>query len=416
MTDKTTSIAENLKVGLRESSRAYRAVCTLLVVLVLLGIYAFIRQTVDGHALTGLTNLAPWGLYIAGFVFFVGASAGATIIGLMVHAFKREDYAPLATRALLVGLLSLAVAVTFIMVDVGKINRAVMMPWIHRNFTSMFNWTAITYYLFGIILLAELYFTVKLNRGTATQKDKAKAKWLAIAAVPFALAVLHAPHGALFAVIKAREFWNNPLLPPHFAVVALVSGTALMILVAVLTAKLRGRDLVSKKTLDHMGWLLFFFIATAGLMDFFDFLVFTYSDMAEGNAATHFLSGPHLPLSILHVGGYIVAFFLLISKKGRQIPRLTWAAALTLIAVAAYRFNLVVVGLGVPLLPFFRHDHYAPTVIEYLIAIGVISGGLLAYLLLVKALPMEEDEPLAKPSEVTTPQPSQPGGPMEQPV
>jgi molybdopterin-containing oxidoreductase family membrane subunit len=368
-----------------------------LAALVGLGLYGFVVQQVDGHQVTAMADTTPWGLYIAGFVFFVGASAGSTVIGLMVHAFGRKDYEPLATRAILIGFLSLAGAVTNIAVDVGRTERMFLLPWYWHNPTSMFFYTSITYYLFALILLGELYFTVKITRRVATARDRLAAKWLAIAAVPFALAVLHAPHGALFAVIKARGFWNNPLLPPHFAVVALVSGTALVALVAVVTSWLKGRELVSRATLTHMGGLLAFFIALAGFLDFFDWLVFAYSDKAEGVQAWNILFGSNTVLSVIHVAGYVVAFavllFVLFRRPAWFVPALAAASALTLVAVAAYRYNLVVVGQALPLLPVIPRDHYWPSWYELAIGVGIIALIALTYSIAVRVLPLEEEAP-----------------------
>src|SRR3989304_2264288 len=125
----------------------------LLVGLVAPGLYSFARQTADGHQLTNLGDTAPWGLYIVGFIFFVGASAGSTIVGLMAHAFGRKDYERLAPRGVLVGFLSLVAAVSFIAVDVGRIPRMLALPIVWHNPTSMFFYTSITYYLFALILL-----------------------------------------------------------------------------------------------------------------------------------------------------------------------------------------------------------------------------------------------------------------------
>lgn len=368
----------------------FRTWSAALALVLLLGLYSFYLQTVEGHYLSGLTDLMPWGLYITGFVFFVGASAGATLIGLLIHAFGRTDYAPLGTRAILVGLLSLMAAILFITSDVGSIPRMMGLPWLYRNFTSMFTYTSLTYYFFGALLLAELYFTIKVNQGRATPKDREWAKLAAIAAVPFALLVVHAPHGALFAVVKAREFWNNPLLPPHFAVVALVTGTAIMILVATLTAASSGRQLVGPNTVRHMGILLAFFVGAAAFLDFFDFLVFSYSDEPAGNMAWYFLSAPNLPFSVLHVGGYIVALAILLFRRGSVTRWVPIAAAVTVVAVAAYRYNLTVVGVSVPLFPFLPAQTYAPSWTELSVAAGIIALVLLAYSVLTRVLPVEE--------------------------
>ena len=371
-------------------SRGFRTWSAVLAVVLLLGLYSFYVQTVEGHYLSGLNDLLPWGLYISGFVFFVGASAGATLIGLLIHAFGRTDYAPLGTRAILIGLLSLMAAVLFITADVGSIPRMMGLPWLYRNFTSMFTYTSLTYYFFGALLLAELYFTIKINQGRATPRDRQWAKWLAIAAVPFALVVVHAPHGALFAVVKAREFWNNPLLPPHFAVVALVTGTAIMILIATLTSFFSRRELVSSSTLSHMGMLLAFFIGAAAFLDFFDFLVFSYSDEPAGNMAWYYLSAANLPFSVLHVGGYIVALAILLLRRGNPTTWVPIAAAVAIVAVAAYRYNLTVVGVSVPLFPFLPAQSYVPSWTEISVAAGIIALVLLAYSVLTRVIPVEE--------------------------
>jgi len=379
------------------SNYGFYAWIGFLAVIVVIGLINFIRQTTDGHHLTGLSDALPWGLYITGFVFFVGASAGATIVGLMVHAFGRDDYAPLATRALLVGLLCLAAAVLFIAVDVGSIPRMLRLPFIWRNETSMFTYTSLTYYVFGALLLAELFYTTKVTRGEATTGDKTVAKWLAIAAVPFALVVVHAPHGGLFAVVESRDFWANPLLPPHFAVVALLTGTALMMGVAVVTSLVDGRDLVSKKTVAHMGLLLALFIAIAAFMDFFDFLLYKYSDQFAGNEAWEALWSDGIVLSTLHVGGYVVALSIILLNRGRSVGWLGAAAAIAVIAAASYRFNLIAAGQSAPLLPFLEDVSYSPTWVEISISAGIVALITLAYSVATRVLPMEEPaEPLAE--------------------
>ncbi len=362
----------------------------VLAALVLLGFVNFIRQSIEGHQLTGLSDANPWGLYIVGFVFFVGTSAGATVIGLMIHGFERKDYAPLGTRALLLGFMSLIGAILFITVDVGSIPRMMMLPFVWRNETSMFMYTSITYYFFAALLLAEIYLAVKITRGQGSAREKNLAKVLAIGAVPFALIVVHAPHGSLFAVVKAREFWNTPLLPPHFAVLALLSGIAAMTLVAAAGSTVPGRGVVGRKTLSHLATILGLFIAIAAVMDLFDFIVFSYSDTITGNTAMDFLRGSNLPFSIVHVGGYAVALTILLFKRGRETPWLTVAAFITIVAIAAYRYNLTIVGQAPPLMPFLESPEYAPTWVEGSIAAGIVAFVLLGYSVLTRVLPMEE--------------------------
>lgn len=380
------------------SNYGFYAWTGFLAVVIAIGLVNFIRQTTDGHHLTGLNDAVPWGLYVSGYVFFVGVAAGATIIGLMLHAFGRKDYAPLATRALLVGLLSLCAAVLFIMVDVGSIPRMLRLPWIWRNETSMFTYTSLTYYAFGTLMLAGLYYALRITRGKATESDRTVAKWLAIAMVPFALIVVQAPHGGLFAVARARDFWANPLLPPHFAVAGLLTGTAVMMCVATVTSVVSGRDLVTKRTLAHMGALLGLFIAIAAFMDFFDMLVYQYSDDVAGNEAFHALWSDGWVLSSLHVGGYVAALAIILLNRGTSMGWLGVAAAIAVVASAAYRFNLTAAGQSVPLLPFLEEVHYSPSWVEISISAAIVALVLLAYSVATKVLPMEKPAG-AKPSE-----------------
>jgi molybdopterin-containing oxidoreductase family membrane subunit len=244
------------------------------------------------------------------------------------------------------------------------------------------------------LLLGELYFAIKMTRGEATNSDRAMAKWLAIAAVPFALIVVHAPHGGLFAVIKARDFWASPLLPPHFAVAALLSGTAMVMIVAIVSSAIGGRDLVSKKTLAHMGALLAAFIVVAAFMDFFDWLVAIYSDEAAGNSALHILSDENIVFSIVHVGGYALALAVLLLNQGRSVGALAVASVLAVLAVASYRYNLTSVGQEVPLYPFLENASYSPTWVEISVALGIVALITLAYSVITRVIPL--DQPTAE--------------------
>jgi Ni/Fe-hydrogenase subunit HybB-like protein len=70
-----------------------------------------------------------------------------------------------------------------------------------------------------------------------------------VAGVPLAgLTAIYTAY--LFAQAKARDLWQNPLLPPHFVVQALVAGSAVLALAAPGQAGL-GR-LVAQTTLLHL--------------------------------------------------------------------------------------------------------------------------------------------------------------------
>ena len=85
---------------MKDTSKSFRVFIVVLLVIILWGFYNWGLALSGGHGITGGSDFVPWGLDIVGFVFFVGASAGATIIGLMIHGFEHEHYKPLGVRAI----------------------------------------------------------------------------------------------------------------------------------------------------------------------------------------------------------------------------------------------------------------------------------------------------------------------------
>ena len=379
---------------MKEAGRLYYGVLALLLLPIVWGGYSWIHiMFIDGVGITGSSDLVPWGVYIVGFVFLVGTSAGASLIGLLIHGFGRRDYHPLGTRAIIVGFLSLMGAVLFLMSDVGNPLRAILLPAVLHNPESMLVYTSMTYAGFGALMMGELYYAVKITRmgGVGSHWDERMAKGLAILALLFALMVVHAPHGALFAFVKAREMWNTPLLPPHFVVVALASGLALMILVVIITLKIEKKALVSEETLAHMGGLLAFFLVVTLFMDFFDFLVMNYSGKPGGLEIWHLMTGRFLPLFLTNTIGMSTALLILLFKRGRTIPGLFIASSMTMIAIVAYRIDLIIVAQTPPLFPGIGELYYTPTVPEMAVVAGIFALALFLYLVLTKVLEMEED-------------------------
>ena len=241
-------------------------------------------------------------------------------------------------------------------------------------------------------MLGDLYFAIKITLmgGEGSYWDEKMAKLLAIGALLFALMVVHAPHGALFAFLKARDMWNTPLLPPHFVAVALASGLALMIFISILTAKITKRELVSKVTLSHMGGLLCFFLGITLFMDFFDFLVMSYSGKPGGLEIWHFLTTRFKPLFLINTIGMFTAMAILLFKRGRSITGLLIASCITMIAIIAYRVNLIIVAQIPPLFPGTGDIYYTPTTPEMAVVAGIVALVIFLYLVLTRVLPMEE--------------------------
>lgn len=376
---------------MKDTSRAFYAFAAVLGAIFVWGSYNWFLLLTRGHGLSGLSDVVPWGLYISGLAFFIGLSAGATMVGLLIYGFGRKDYKPMGTRAILLALLCIFGATQFVLVDLGVPLVGMKVPLILHNLTSLFLISSSSYYVFMVILSVELYYTIKITLGKANRRDKKIAKWLGILAVPYALWIVHAFTGSIFGVVKAREIWNTPMLPVHFVVSALASGFALVILVAILTSKIEKKDLLSPETYDHMGKLLAFFILVTIFLDFFDHFIQKYSAMKEALEVWEILTGRYASVFALNMGGLVAAFIILLFKKGRTPNGLLVATILTVLAILAYRIHLISVGQLVPLFPGMGELYYHPTFTEISVAIGLVALLTFLYLVLSKLLPMEEN-------------------------
>ena len=378
---------------MKDVGRSFYIFIIILLAIIGWGGFNWLRFLTHGPGLTGSSDVVPWGIYISGLAYFIGVSAGATIIGLLIHAFGREDYAPMGIRAILLGLLCIFGATQFVLVDLGVPFRGLKVPLILHNLTSLFLISSSSYYGFMAILSAELYFTVKITRGKANERDKKIAKWLGILAVPYALWVVHAFTGSIFGVVKAREMWNTPMLPVHFVISAIASGFAMVILVAVITSKIEKREILTNKTFDHMGRLLAFFVISTLFLDFFDYFILRYSGTKEAMETWHILTRRYTILFVMNIGGLTLAFLILLFKRGRTPNGLLIASSIIQLAIMAYRIDLVSVGQLAPLYPGMGELYYYPTLSEISVALGLVALIILLYTVLSKIIPMEEVVP-----------------------
>src|SRR3990172_13074121 len=89
--------------------RTWYPVVALLLILLGVGIYAYLQELSEGMAATGLRNLGPqggatWGLYITFVIYFVGLSFAGIITAALIRLAKIDRLRPLVRLgALLTG-------------------------------------------------------------------------------------------------------------------------------------------------------------------------------------------------------------------------------------------------------------------------------------------------------------------------
>lgn len=204
------------------SVKTTRIVGIVGIVLAALGLVGWVMQLTGGLlANSGMTNIFLWGLMIALFAFMVGFGAGSQLVASAIYLFRKEEMMPIARIAAACGLACVGAAGVAILTDLGAV-RNIMAMIIGLNLRSPLAWDMIAISAFIVVSVIEL---VMIARGA-----KSARIWAIIAGV-FAI-ILQIVEGLLFATQSAHGWWATPIMPVDFLVVACVSGSALMLLIA----------------------------------------------------------------------------------------------------------------------------------------------------------------------------------------
>lgn len=384
-----------------------------------LGGTAVAMRVSQGLVVTHLTSEVPWGTWVAFYIFFVGLSAGAFLLSSLIHVFDMRHLEKVGRDATLVALIAMLLALLFIWMDIGRMDRF----WhalVYGNITSVLAYEVRFYLVYILLLAAELWLAMRRDlvlaaRGTGgravlarmlklgsrdlsakgVERDRRWPKILGAIGIPIAIFGVHGGTGLLFAVVKARHYWNTALFPVVFVVSALVSGTALVTAVYLIKTRLAGKK-VDAGLLEALSRLMILFLLIDIGLQFFEFIVGFYGLQEEALHALHYLMvGPQAEVFwLVQVGlGMVVPILLYSMKAARRSPAAMLVAALAVvIGILGVRFNIVLPALMPPLLPGLPAGQYYPSWLEWAAAGGVIAFGVLLYTLAVRWLPIDEIE------------------------
>jgi Ni/Fe-hydrogenase subunit HybB-like protein len=195
-----------------------------------------------------------------------------------------------------------------------------------------------------------------LSLGSYDLSEKAMSydrKWifaLAVIGIPAAHG-LHGYVGFVFGSLKSREWWSSDLMPAVFLFSAIISGTALLIVLYVLSCKLR-KTPVDLACLKGMAYTLWGFLMFALVLEGVEFASLVYRGREGIDAIMQYVSGPLVvPFFILQFGiGSLIPIALLTymiwrGTTGRALfVGVAVSALLVLLAVFMMRWNVVIGG------------------------------------------------------------------------
>ena len=370
----------------------------------LIGFGALGYQLVNGLGVTGMNNATSWGLYITMFMFFVGLSAGGLIVSSSATVFNIPSFKIVAKPATILSTVCITVAGIFIMVDIGSPFRVLNLI-LHSQFKSPLMWDVCVITLYLCINVAYLYLM------TRKKPSKKALSVMSRIALPVAILV-HSVTAWIFGLQIAREGWHSALMAPLFVASALDSGLALLIIVLVLLIKFKVFT-VEKKLITTLAGLLVTCVAVDAYFVFSEILTMFYpqeesvmlvlNEMLKGSMAPFFWGEVIL--------GFVIPLALLLFKKNREKTSLViFSSVLIVIGVFFKRVWLLFTSFihphveGAPgitlgsytpsespnVFPNFwtLHGQYAPTLVELMVVVGMISFGALLFIYLSRKILM----------------------------
>ena len=411
---------ENFDIGqdvrllrpIQRSGRPFRIFVSILLTIVLWGVFAWSTQLRRGLSVTGLNVPVYWGLYITNFVFFIGISHAGTLISAILRLTHAEWRRPITRAAEVITVLVLFFGMGCVILDLGRPDR-VLNVLRSGNFTSPLLWdvmsvtcylTASIIYLYlplipDIAILAEhlpgrrrFYRLLSMGWTGSDAQQRRLNRAIAVMAViviPIAVSV-HTVVSWVFAM-TVQPMWHSTIFGPYFVVGAIFSGIAAIIIAMAIIRKAYHLEAYLKPIhFNNLGLLLLVMALLWFYFTFAEFLTTYYG--AEPTHMGVFRSkteGAFSPLFwTMAVTCFVIPFALLVSRRTRSTIWGTVAASVSIeIGMWLERFLIVVPSLSRPRLPLTAAT-YVPSWVEWSLFAAFISGFLLLYALFTKVFPI----------------------------
>jgi Ni/Fe-hydrogenase subunit HybB-like protein len=193
-----------------------------------------------------------------------------------------------------------------------------------------------------------------LTLGSCDVSERALAydrKWTQVlAAVGIAAAAgLHGYVGFVFGSLKSREWWSSDLMPIIFILSAVVSGVAALVLVYVVSSKVR-RAVIDERCMTGLARVLWAFLIVTMVVEALEYVEMMYRRVEGIEMVKQLIAGPistGLAIQALCsvVPFVIVTVLLARDVRGRAlIGWMSFASVLLMSAVLAMRWNVVIGG------------------------------------------------------------------------
>ena len=294
----------------------------------------------EASVLYNVPHEIPWKVFIPLYFYFTGLSAGSFILSTLSTVFGIKRFKPMALPAAIISFLLLLLAPLCLILDLHQPTRfwhTLVPEYFNRMSALSFGSWLLTIY--PIANLVYIYFIfVKYDRVT---------RILGMITVPLAIFV-HAYTGFAFALVRARAWWHSALMPGYFLTSALLSGIALLIVVAMIIDMFR-KDKLDSALFRDMRLMMIGIL----LIDLFwngSFWLTLFVSNADGYVSIMYAFHDKLYIWGELVSGMLIPLVILTlphtkSDKGW----LCVASILIICGVFLMRYSVVFIGFEIPL-------------------------------------------------------------------
>lgn len=379
-------------------SKSFWALAAILLLLLLAGVTGSLMRQFYGHQISGMSNQVPWTFMKVIAIYFIGLSAGSLVLSALSSVLGIKEFKPLARISAVIAAILLFGSLVSIILVWGRPDR-ILYPYFYWNLRSIYSLNGILYPSYIGICFLYLWAMIAEKEKLVTVIGYIAIFWAVL---------VHSATGAIFSFVGARELYHSPLLPPSFIAAALSSGTALMILILVITFRSTGRELDYSMVKKLGRFLAAFIVIVTYLITVENINRFYFPENYE---IQHFLllGGDFHTwvfwLGMVGFGNIFPLVILLHPRTGKSIPWILAACVLVIIGVLAERYIIVIPGQILPLDLFPGYDivsdfqdgvvdDYRISLVEAVQGVGLVSMISLIYIFFLKFFPLMPENAL----------------------
>lgn len=345
--------------------------------LIIFGGIGAVNILINGEAVLGTNQQVPWGMLIAGYVFFALSSAGVGLVGSLGDVFGIAKFEPIKKRSTVLSTILLLCGFGILALELGNPFRLIYIM-LSPNITAPIWWMGFFYSIYLLLLLAELYFTHRKNPGIV--------KGIANVSLVVKLAAV-SNLGAVFGMIHARPFWGGAFFPIFMIISAVLSGAAILAIISCLVGKHEGKGKHNGSDITGtLGRILACAVAITFIGTVWKVLTGLFGGFpGHYEAAAALLRGPlSISFWMEMIVGLLIPFAILLSGSFR-LARVFGASILAICGVFIATLNFVIAGQISPKHMMVQvsqigYAKYVPTWSEWSLILGAMGVAIIVYL------------------------------------